>query len=168
MSAERAAQLAVARRIALDQLAARQRSEKELRTALARRNVPEDVADEILERFSDVGLIDDASFAAALTASRTEFGLRGRMRIRQELQTKGIERRLADEALAGLSREDERRAALALAHRKMRVMSDLQPGVARRRLFGALARRGFDGGLVASVVEEVMGNCEGAGVVDGD
>ncbi|HSO68191.1 MAG TPA: regulatory protein RecX [Arachnia sp.] len=164
--AERATQLEVARKIALDQLAVRQRSEQELRTAMARRGVPEDVADEILERFSDVGLVDDASFAASLTASRSGFGLRGKMRIRQELQTKGIERHVADEALAGLSRDDERRAALTLARRKMRSMAALEPAVARRRLYGALARRGFDGGVVASVVDEVMGESEEAGVAD--
>ncbi|MHA6511582.1 regulatory protein RecX [Tessaracoccus sp. Z1128] len=155
-SAERATQVEVARKIALDQLAVRQRSAHELRAAMAKRNVPEEVADEILERFSDVGLVDDAAFAAALTASRSGFGLRGRRRIQQELSSKGIDRETAEEALSGLSREDEREAALTLAKRRMRSLSGLDPVVGKRRLFGVLARRGFASGVVVSVVEEVF------------
>lgn len=157
---DRATQLEVARKIALDQLNVRQRSTQELRAAMARRNVPEDVAEEILRRFQDVGLIDDAAFAAALTASRSEFGLRGSRRIRQELQVKGIDRELADEALAGLSSQDERQAALTLAERRARSLAGLEPHVARRRLMGVLARRGFPGSVVASVTDEVLGRSQ--------
>ena len=81
-------QLEVARTIALDLLTARQRSIKELRDAMAKRNVPADVADEVLERFGEVGLVDDSAFAASLVASRSRYSQRGRARIRQELQAK--------------------------------------------------------------------------------
>ncbi len=154
---ERATQVEVARTIALNLLTARQRSAHELRMAMARRHVPEDVADEIIERFTEVGLIDDAAFAAALTSSRSGPGLRGPRRIRQEMQSKGIERDVAEEALAALSPEEERAAALTLARRRMRTLSALEPAVAKRRLYGVLARRGFGGAVVASVVDEVVG-----------
>ncbi len=154
---ERATQLEVARRIALDQLAVRQRSEKELRQAMARRNVPADVADEILERFLEVGLVDDASFARALTESRSRHSFRGKARIRQELRETGVDRETVEEALADLDPDDEYAAALELARRKVRSMSALEPHVARRRLAGVLARRGFSGGVVSSVVAAVTG-----------
>ncbi len=157
---ERATQLEVARKIALDQLNVRQRSVHELRTAMAKRNVPEDVAEEVLGRFREVGLVDDAAFAASLTASRSEFGLRGSRRIRQELQQKGVDREVADEVLSSLTREDERDAALRLAERRARSMSGLEPHVARRRLMGVLARRGFPSGIVTSVTDEVLERSE--------
>lgn len=150
----------VARKIALDLLAVRQRSEHELRVAMAKRNVPADVADEIVQRFVEVGLIDDAAFTEALVASRAGYGHRGRARIRQELQLKGIDREVADEALAGLDPQVERQAALELAERKARPMERLEPHVARRRLAGVLARRGFDVAVVASVVAEVLGRSD--------
>ncbi|MHA7860758.1 regulatory protein RecX [Tessaracoccus sp. Y36] len=155
---ERVTQVEVARKIALDQLATRARSEQELRTVMKRRNVPADVADEIIERFTEVGLIDDAAFAQSLTSTRAEFGLRGRVRIRQELQAKGIDREIADEVLAQLDPEDEREAALTLARRRVRSLTGLERHVARRRLAGVLARRGFSGGIVSGVLEEVLGN----------
>ena len=46
---ERATQVEVARKIALDQLATRARSEQELRQVMKRRNVPADVTDEVIE-----------------------------------------------------------------------------------------------------------------------
>ena len=153
---ERATQLEVARKIALDQLAVRQRSEQELRTVFKRRNVPADVADEVIERFTEVGLIDDASFAQALAESRSKHSLRGRTRIRQELQAKGVEREIADEVLAELDPEQEREAALQLAQRRLRSMARLETQVARRRLAGVLARRGFSGSIVSSVLAEVF------------
>lgn len=153
---ERAAQLEVARKIALDQLATRARSEQELRQVMKRRNVPADVADEIIERFTEVGLIDDAAFAEALTASRSGFALRGRARIKQELQAKGIDREVAEEALAQLDPADELEAARTLAQRRARSMSRLEPHVARRRLAGVLARRGFSAGIVSTVLSEVL------------
>ncbi|HHT11820.1 MAG TPA: regulatory protein RecX [Propionibacterium sp.] len=154
---ERATQVEVARKIALDQLATRARSEQELRQVMKRRNVPADVTDEVIERFTEVGLIDDAAFAQALTASRSGFGLRGRARIRQELQAKGVDRDVADEALSELDPEDEREAALTLARRRIRSMRNLERHVARRRMAGVLARRGFSSGIVSGVLEEVLG-----------
>lgn len=154
---ERATQLEVARKIALDQLATRARSEQELRQVMQRRNVPPDVADEIVARFTEVGLLNDAAFAQALTTSRASFGLRGKARIRQELQAKGIDRDTANEALAELDPEDEREAALTLARRRVRSLTGLERHVARRRLAGVLARRGFSSGIVTSVLEVVMG-----------
>lgn len=158
---QRATQLEVARKIALDLLAVRQRSEQELRQAMAKRNVPVDVADEIVERFTEVGLLNDATFAAALTASRANFSLRGRSRIRQELQAKGVDREIADAALAEIDPEDERAAAIAVARKRMRSLQGLEPHVARRRLAGVLARRGFPGSLVSAVVHEVLGESNG-------
>lgn len=152
----RATQLEVARRIALDLLAVRARSEHELRRAMARRKVPGDIADELISRFVEVGLIDDTAFAATLVRSRSEFSHRGRARIRQELREKGVDREVAEEVLAELDPADERAAALELAYRRVRSMGSLEPHVAYRRLAGMLARRGYGPGTVASVLAEVL------------
>lgn len=150
-------QLEVARTIALDLLTLRQRSVLELRQAMAKRNVPADVADEVLERFGEVGLVDDQAFASTLVASRTRFSGRGRARIRQELQVKGVDREIADEALAAISPEEELEAARAVARKKARSLAGLEAHVARRRLAGVLARRGFTTSVVSQVLAEEIG-----------
>ncbi|AQP44606.1 regulatory protein RecX [Tessaracoccus flavus] len=157
MTSEQGDQLEVARKIALDLLAVRQRSAHELGAAMARRNVPDDVAGEIIARFTGVGLVDDEAFAAALTSTRSTVGQRGRHRIRAELQAKGIDREVAESALADLDPDDELEAALALARRRARSMTSLEPHVARRRLAGVLARRGFPSSVVSAAVSEALG-----------
>ena len=146
----------MARKIALDQLATRQRSEHELRATLARRNVPGDIIDELMVRFTEVGLIDDESFAAALSTTRATVGQRGRYRIRQELSAKGIDREVAEAAIANLDPDDELEAAIALATKRARSMSGLEPHVARRRLAGVLARRGFPSSVVSAAVARAL------------
>ena len=53
----------VARTILLDQLTGRARSRKELADKLAAKDVPDEVATRLLDRFEEVGLVDDAAFA---------------------------------------------------------------------------------------------------------
>src|SRR5687768_13351714 len=65
---------AVARKILLDQLTGQARSRKELADKLAAKNVPEDIASRLLDRFEEVGLIDDEAFARAWIASRGSVG----------------------------------------------------------------------------------------------
>ena len=51
-------------------LALQPRTRKELAEGLRRRGIPDEVADRVLDRFSDVGLVDDAAFANAWVTSR--------------------------------------------------------------------------------------------------
>ena len=154
--ASRAAQVEAARTVALNQLSTRDRSMAELRRAVARRGVPQDVADEVLGRLAEVGLIDDAAFAEGLASSRMTHSLRGRHRIRQELTEKGVSREQAAEVLAQLDPQDEVDAARRFAEKRARSMAGLERHVAYRRLGGALARRGFPGHVVEQVLAEVF------------
>ncbi|MGB7961470.1 MAG: regulatory protein RecX [Propionicimonas sp.] len=151
--------VAVAREIALRQLTVRARTEAELRTALTRRNVPTDAVDEVVERFSGVGLLDDAAYARDWVAAG-ERRLKSRRSLAQELSAKGIDRETIEGALAGLDDETELEVARALARRKAAATLGLDYSVRCRRLAGALARRGFSGSVVALIVRESL--CESA------
>src|SRR4051794_27429154 len=61
---------AVARAICLRLLTMRARSRGELADALAARDVPDDAATRVLDRFTEVGLIDDAALAASLAGAQ--------------------------------------------------------------------------------------------------
>ncbi|HMR49369.1 MAG TPA: regulatory protein RecX [Arachnia sp.] len=155
-AASRPAQVELARTVALNQLAVRDRSAAELRRTLARRGVPDEVATEVLERLGDAGLVDDAAFASGLAASRLSYSMRGRHRIRQELAERGVSREEADQVLSQLDPEAELDAARRFAEKRARSMSGLERHVAYRRLAGALARRGFPAGIVEEVLGEVF------------
>ena len=140
----------------LRKLAARARTRHELAEALAAKEVPEDVADMVLDRMEAVGLVDDATFARDWVESRQQRRHLSKSALRRELQTKGVDREQIDEVVAGVGSEDELEAALALATKKFSTMAGLGRDVQYRRLAGALARRGFSGGVVSTVIGQVL------------
>lgn len=146
----------VARTIILTRLTARARSRKELEDALAERDVPTEVASKVLDRFEEVGLVDDTGFAKQWARSRQQTRGRSARALRYELRGKGVAAEQVDEALDDLGADAERQAAVELVGRKVRSMTSLPPDVARRRLMSALARKGFGAGLSDEVVREAL------------
>ena len=134
--------------------------EPDPRDRLALRGIPEDVSGELTERFREVGLLDDAAFAEALTQTRVQVDRHGLTRIRAELRRRGVGEDVAAEALSRVGQEEELEAARAFAQRRARTLAGLDSRVARRRLAGALGRRGFGGAVVSSVVDEVLGEMD--------
>lgn len=146
----------VARKILLDQLTGQARSRAELATKLAKRRVPEEVAQRLLDRFEEVGLIDDAAFARLWVESRQPGKGLGRRALAQELRRKGIDDEIAKAALAEVEPEDEEAAARDLVRRKLRTLRNVDRVTATRRLTGMLARKGHSGDIVWRVVREEL------------
>lgn len=151
----------VARTIVLRKLAAQARTRHELAVALAARDVPAEVAGKVLDRMETVGLVDDVAFAHDWVASRQQRRHLSRSALRQELQRKGLDRELVEEAVGEVDRTDELEAARDLAERKLRSMTSLPREVQYRRLAGALARRGFGAGVAGPVLAEVLAEAAG-------
>ena len=146
----------VARGIVLRKLAVQARTRVELERALQGRDVPEEAAAAVLDRMTEVGLVDDVTFAHDWVASRQQRRHLSRTALRRELQTKGVERDVIDEALAEVGGADEHEAALDLARRRAATMGGLAREVAYRRLGGVLARRGFSSSITTRVLAEVL------------
>jgi regulatory protein len=155
----------VARAIALRLLASSARSRGQLAEAMQRKDVPDDVAERVLDRFTEVGLIDDAEYARMLVRTRhAERGL-SRRAIGVELRRRGIQDDVATEALGEVDDDDEEQAARALVRRRLASTAGLEPQVRARRTFAALGRRGYPAALVSRLVREVLAE-EGAAVDD--
>lgn len=146
----------VARAILLRQLTAGPRTRKQLADALSRRNVPDEVASALLDRFEDVSLIDDAEFARMWAGSRHRGRGLGRRALAYELRAKGVDDDSISAALAEISDDDERHRAEELVARKLSSVARLEPVKARQRLVGMLARRGYSLGLAESVVRDAL------------
>ena len=147
---------AVARKILLDQLTGQARSRAELSTRLAKKGVPEEVATRLLDRFEEVGLVDDGAFARAWVQSRQSGKGLARRALAQELRRKGVDDETAGVALDEVDAEDELEAARALVRRKIRTAARLDRDVAVRRLSGMLARKGYPAGVCFRVVREEL------------
>lgn len=148
---------AVARLICLRLLTLAPRTRAQLAQALARRGVPDEAASAVLERFGDVGLIDDAAFSRAWVSSRHRGrGLAGRA-LGNELRQRGVDAEVIAGAVAELDADTERDTARRLVQRRLARLAALDPDVAARRLLGMLARKGYPAGVAYSVVRAALG-----------
>ncbi|MFJ9523323.1 regulatory protein RecX [Kitasatospora sp. NPDC101801] len=145
-----------ARDICLRLLTGTAKTRKQLADALRKKEIPDEVAAEVLDRYEEVGLIDDGAFAAAWVESRHAVRGLGRRALAQELRQRGVAGELVERALEQVDTEDEEEAARELVRRKLRTVRALDPQVRTRRLVGMLARRGYSEGLAFRAVKDVL------------
>jgi regulatory protein len=146
----------VARKILLDQLSRKPCSRQELAEKLRARNVPDGLADRLLDRFGEVGLVDDEAFARAWVDSRQRTRGLAKRALAQELRRKGVDDETAREVLDDVDPEAEEAAARQLVRKKLRSLRSVDDVVATRRLAGMLARKGYPAGLAFAVVKDEL------------
>ena len=134
---------------ALRRLARRDHSVAELRRALLERGHGAEEVERAIERLRRERYLDDAGFAERFARSRmTHQGL-GRLRIRQGLRQRGVDRGATEAGIEGALREvDERDVLEGLARRYWRQHARVEPARRLPRLWAFLVRRGFAAALV--------------------
>ncbi len=153
-------QEAVARKILLDQLSGRARTRHQLAEKLAQKNVPDELATRLLDRFEEVGLVDDAAFAREWVQQRSAGRGLARRALAHELRSKGIDDETAGAALDQVDSDDELELARELVRRKLGSVAGLDPDRATRRLVGMLARKGHSPGVAYAVVKEELASLD--------
>lgn len=153
----------VGRLIALRYLEARPRTRGEVHRRLVERGIPEQIADEVADRFVEVGLIDDLAYARMWVESRMRGRGLGPASLRQELRRHRVPDEIVEEVLAAMDPQDE------LAG----VVEVLRPRVARcdlplsardeRRLLGFALRRGHTLSAARNALAAAVAQIEGRG-----
>jgi regulatory protein len=146
----------VARAIVLRQLALAPRSRAQLERKLSQRGCNPEVATRVLDRMTEVGLVDDEAYAELLVRSKQEAKGLARKGLAHELRRQGIDPDIADGALGAIGVDDERAKAEELVAKKLRTMAGLSPEVQARRLAGMLARKGYSGDVAWPVIREAV------------
>ena len=126
---------------ALRWIETRDRSIAEIQRNLQQRGISEEIISEVMARLQRSGLIDDSRFARLWVENRNEFRPRGRRALTYELRGKGIDQSAVEDVLADF---DDGAAAYDAAHRYTRKIQQLPWLEFKRKLFGHLARRGFN------------------------
>ena len=147
---------AVARRIVLRQLAMGPRTRRQLEDKLRDRGCEPDVARRVLDRMTEVGLVDDESYAEMYVRSKQETKGLAAGALRHELRQKGVPDEVVDAALEEVDPEREKEQARELVARRLRTMRGLGRDVQTRRLAGFLARKGYGPGVAYQVVREAL------------
>lgn len=140
---------------ALRLLAVRPRTRRELLLRLVRAGFERDEVDAELDRLQEVGLVDDARFAAEFVEHALDRRLEGRRSIAASLSAKGLDRRLIQETLASADRDDGTRLD-RLAEARARRLRGLGPEAAYRRLVSFLVRRGHEAGAARAAAARAL------------
>lgn len=134
---------------ALYYLSGRDYAAKELERKLSR-SFDREVCRAVVERFVEVGLINDATYAERMARNLTEYKQYPRRRVIQALQEKGVSRAVAQAALDALEPDDFQQA-LALIQK--RYYNKLGTKENRAKTVAALARYGFSYDAVRRAIE---------------
>ena len=108
-----------ARVICLRLLTSGPRTRAQLATALRKRRIPDEVADSVLGRFAEVGLIDDTAFARAWVESRHHGRGLARKALAAELRQRGVSDGEVRSAVGLLGPQDELAAAQRLVAKRV-------------------------------------------------
>jgi regulatory protein len=150
-----------ARAVCLRLLAVRPRTRAELATALRRRGIPDEDADAVLERYDEVGMIDDAAFARAWVTTRHHGRGLARGALARELRQRGVDAEAIAPALDEVDDGAEAAMARDLVARRLRSMANVPPEAVFRRLVSMLARKSYPAGLAVRTVRDALSGTDG-------
>ena len=145
-----------ARALCLRLLTVRARTRAELAEQLTKRGYPDDVSAQVLDRLTDVGLVDDEDFAEQWVRSRRVNAGKGKRALASELRTKGVDDDVIAAALADIDADAERARAEQLVADKLRrerLTDETDDVKIVRRLVGMLAHRGYGQSMAFDVVK---------------
>ena len=126
---------------ALALLGRRDYTTAELRQRLIDREHPPADVDAVIADLVGDGTLNDRRVAASHVRVASQIKGRGRLRIRQELAARGIDRHLADQLIAELPPEDEAAAIAKFLSRKR--FPEKPTALERQKIFQQLLRKGF-------------------------
>lgn len=141
------------------------RSCAELKDDLLKRHVCEDLANQVVARFIEVGILNDAEFARAWVRSRRSLKMVSSMKLRRELVAKGVSVESITQALDEVE-DTEAEIALSFARRRIRGLSGKDQATIQRRLSAQLARRGFAYSIIQKTVHQIMKETELGTIAD--
>ena len=146
---------------ALQLLARRELSEKQLRDRLIDRDHQRDEIDRVIAHLLESKTLDDGRVARAYARTAAGVKGRGRLRVMRELNEMGIAREVATEALADVFADVDERGLIAKAlQKKMRGRPRIANAAEHARLYQFLMRQGFTPAGITAALRKVGGRTD--------
>jgi len=137
-------------------LAARSRSEYEIKSRLLKAGYDDAVSENIVNALRKEKILDDARFASEWIDSRLDFSPRAAEVIRAELEEKGVSDDTIQQVFLEKSKQlDNRTIALNLVKDKVSLEKALSGEKLRVKVFRFLVSRGFDVDFSEEIVEGI-------------
>ena len=146
-------------RSAMLRLSRKARSTREIQDGLRRRRHHVNVIERVIARLEHAGLLNDEEYATSAAASLARQRPASTRYLESKLRQRGIEPATAAKA-AKEAAGDPLEAAVKLARQAMRSLRSCDPQTRHRRLWGRLARRGFEAEVINMAIREVEGDSD--------
>jgi regulatory protein len=137
---------------ALNLISYRPRSEAEVRNNLKKHQISEETTTQVVTRLRETGILNDQQFAETWIENRAAFRPRSKLALRMELKQKGIDEEIIQETLTSVNDEEQ---AYEAGQKKARQLRSADEQEFKRKLFGFLARRGFNYEVASLVVKKL-------------
>lgn len=146
-----------AKQRALDYLAYKPRTVTEVRRKLQEADYERSIIETVIDQLTERGYLDDEEYAHEYVRRRFSHKGYGPVRLQTELRKRGIDRTLAETAIAELfEEEDQLDAARTKAEKRWpRIAREEDPRKRRDKLYGYLRRRGFTYDVIREVIDEM-------------
>lgn len=146
-----------ATKAAMNRLNRRPMSRKQLQDKLLEKEHAPDIVQEVLDKAQAVGALDDDNYARTLARELTVHRAAGPAMLRVKLRAKGIERQVIDTIVREFEQSDvQLEQALKFGQKKMRGLKRYDAVTKKRRLWGALARRGYGRDAIEAAMNELL------------
>lgn len=145
------------RQALLKLIARSSKSSGQLRTLLLEKEFPVQLVDQMIDRFIEVGLIDDLALAKDFTEVAVSRKSKAKSVIARELRAKNFPQEAIDAAISEIDSEAELEVAKKLAESRYRQLQKLEPEVRTRRLSSYLMRKGYSSSVVWAAVRHASG-----------
>lgn len=135
-----------ARQIAIDLISRRMWGSKELEYRLVQRGVSKEIAVQTTKTLNEDDWLDDHAFAKALLIEWTRKEPASKLWLEKKLRDKNIDTSIAKRAvLNSFQNTTEQEAANQFAKQRIERIIDLEFDLRRKKVLGALQRKGFSG-----------------------
>ncbi len=146
--------------IALRKLNAHARTRHEISKVLIDKGIDEGLSGSIIDRLTELGYLNDIEFANEWVRSRVRSRGLALSVLRRELNSKGVDAEIIENALLTIDPADSDRRARELAEKKYRTLSGATDAVAMRRISALLQRKGYSAGQSWSISRSVVGGSD--------
>ena len=130
----------------------------QLTQKLKRKQIPDDIIAETLDKLEELGWVDDVAYTEQFVHSKRTYEKLGVSAIRQKLLLKGVSRDIIDAQLTEVTVEEQEETAYLLAERKHRLLvrKETDPQKLIQKIAQHLAYRGYSGSISYATAKQVV------------
>lgn len=141
-------------------LTIRNRSEKEVRDYLHKKNIADVLIEQIIAKLYEQKFLDDEQFATSFIASRARLKPKGRYALEMELRQKGIAEEIIQKVFSDMENElpSEQEQAQKLISSKIERVRGQSRQVIYQKIGAFLMRRGYSWDVAKKAIDSALGD----------